>query len=99
MQFVAVLHDVLENTSLTLPDLAALGYGQEICTAVDCLTRRKDEPYEEMISRVATNQLARRVKIADLEDNLDPLRQIIGDQAARQQIKYRAALERPMTGE
>src|SRR5690348_14451397 len=75
-QMVAVLHDVLEDTAVTLADLRAAGFNAEICEAVDCLTRRPDETYEAMIVRVAANPLARRVKLADLEDNMDPRRQI-----------------------
>jgi hypothetical protein len=43
--------------------------------AIDCLTRRDGEPYAVMIERIAPNSLARRVKLADLADNLDLLRQ------------------------
>jgi (p)ppGpp synthase/HD superfamily hydrolase len=98
-RIVAVLHDVLEDAPVTLADLQALGYGEEICAAIDCLTRRKGEPYEEMISRVIANPLARRVKLADLEDNMDPSRLVAGDKDAKRQIKYRAARERLKNGE
>lgn len=94
-RIVAVLHDSLEDTSVTLGDLRAADYSDEICEAVDCLTRRPDEPYETMISRVAGNPLARRVKLADLEDNLDPKRVVNGDPGAHERAdKYRAARER-----
>ncbi len=94
-RIVAVLHDSLEDTSVTLADLRAAGYSDEICEAVDCLTRRSDEPYEKMIDRVAGNPLARCVKLADLEDNLDPNRQVGGDPEAEERAeKYRAARER-----
>lgn len=92
---VAVLHDSLEDTSLTLADLHAAGYSDEICDAVDCLTRRLDEPYETMIDRVEANPLARRVKLADLADNLDPKRVVNGDPGTHERVeKYRAARER-----
>jgi hypothetical protein len=39
--------------------------------AVDALTRRDDETYDAFIARLAGNPLAARVKLADLEDNLD----------------------------
>jgi hypothetical protein len=47
-----------------------------------------------MISRVAGNPLARQVKLADLEDNLDPARPAAGGAEEDRQIKYRAARER-----
>jgi len=68
---VAVLHDVLEDTQYTLLDLQQAGYPEEVLEALDCLTRRENETYEEFIERVKTNPLARKVKIADLEDNMD----------------------------
>jgi hypothetical protein len=93
-RIVAVLHDSLEDTSVTLADLRAAGYSDEICEAVDCLTRRPDEPYEKMIDRVAANPLARCVKLADLADNMDPKRQLNGPEGAEHLAKYQAAWKR-----
>jgi (p)ppGpp synthase/HD superfamily hydrolase len=94
-RIVAVLHDSLEDTPVVLADLRAAGYSDEICEAVDCLTRRPGEPYEETINRIAGNPLARRVKLADLEDNMDPNRVVSGDPGNRERAeKYRAARER-----
>jgi (p)ppGpp synthase/HD superfamily hydrolase len=93
-RIVAVLHDSLEDTSVTLADLQAAGYSDEICEAVDCLTRRPGEPYDSMIARVAANPLARRVKLADLEDNMDPTRQIDGPDGAEHLAKYQTARRR-----
>jgi hypothetical protein len=42
-----------------------------VVEAIDCLTRREDESYEQFIERLRPNRLARRVKLADLEDNMD----------------------------
>ena len=68
---VAVLHDVVEDTPHTLSDLQQAGYPEQVLEALDCLTRRQNETYEEFIERVKANPLARKVKIADLEDNMD----------------------------
>ena len=73
-RIVAVLHDVVEDTTVSLRDLEEAGYGAEVCTAVDSLTRRPDEPYEDYVSRVMANPMACQVKLADLEDNMDPNR-------------------------
>jgi (p)ppGpp synthase/HD superfamily hydrolase len=68
---VAVLHDVVEDTPLTLDDLRAKGFSEEIIAAVDHLTCREGEKYDAFIKRVRQSPLAVRVKLADLEDNLD----------------------------
>jgi len=68
---VAVLHDLIEDTSYTEDDLHSMGYSEEILSALDCLTRREEETYEQFIERIKPNPIARRVKLADLEDNMD----------------------------
>lgn len=70
-QIVAVLHDVVEDTPVTFAELRAMGFSEEILTALDCVTRRDDESYSEFIERARPNPLARQVKLADLEDNMD----------------------------
>jgi (p)ppGpp synthase/HD superfamily hydrolase len=67
----AVLHDVVEDTPHTLDNLRALGFSEEVVQAVDNLTHRDDEPYDAYVERAASNPIARAVKLADLEDNLD----------------------------
>ena len=93
-QIVAVLHDVVEDTQWTLQDLKGHGFPDEILVALDCLTKRAGEPYEALIGRAAANPLARRVKTADLEDNMDIRRcaQVAGPELKRL-AKYLAAWE------
>ena len=67
----AVLHDVVEDTHWTLEQLRAEGFPNEVLEAVDCLTHRDGESYQEFVGRVQTNEIARQVKIADLEDNMN----------------------------
>ena len=67
----AVLHDVVEDSEVTLSDLTDMGFSEEITRAVDCLTKTKDEGYEEFIERTQANPVSRKVKIADIEDNMD----------------------------
>lgn len=69
-QVVAVLHDILEDTALTLVDLREAGYEEDILDALEGLTHRDDEAYEDYIERVALNSIARHVKLADLAENL-----------------------------
>ena len=73
-RIVALLHDVVEDSPVTMDQLRALGYSEEILAALDCVTRRATETYEEFIDRIAPNALARRVKLADLKDNMDMTR-------------------------
>ncbi|MBI4278385.1 MAG: GTP pyrophosphokinase [Armatimonadetes bacterium] len=67
----AVLHDVIEDTHHTLDDLRRAGYPEEVLEALNCLTHRTGESYDAFIARIKPNPLARKVKIADLEDNMD----------------------------
>jgi (p)ppGpp synthase/HD superfamily hydrolase len=95
LQIVAVLHDVVEDTDVSLESLSQAGFRAEAVSAVDALTRRPGEPYDLYIERVAQNQIASRVKRADLAENLannqrDPAAPGNADRIRR----YRAALLR-----
>lgn len=71
---VAVLHDVVEDSDWTIEGLRSEGFTEEVLTAVDHLTKRQGEDYEDFVRRAVSDPLALRVKIADLEDNLDQSR-------------------------
>lgn len=92
-KIVAFLHDVVEDTDHTFDDLRNLGFSERIITAVDCLTRRKGESYDAFVLRIAPNPLARAVKLADLEDNMDVRRSSreMKDKDAERMEKYRKA--------
>lgn len=77
-RMVAMLHDVVEDTNVTPKELEQRGYPPEVVSAVEVLSHRLDEPYDKYVERVAGCDLARRVKLADLEDNmqLDRLQQL-----------------------
>ena len=68
---VALLHDVVEDTSVTLSDLQYLGFSDEVVYAVDAITKRDGEKWKDYIDRVKENRIARKVKIADLNHNSD----------------------------
>ena len=68
-RIVAILHDVIEDTSVTADDLRREDFGEPILEALDRLTHRKGEPYAEYVIRCKGHEIARRVKLADLEDN------------------------------
>ncbi|MBJ6761061.1 GTP pyrophosphokinase [Myxococcaceae bacterium JPH2] len=92
---VAVLHDVVEDTPYTPEKLRELGYGEDVLSALDCLTRRKSESYEAFIERLRPHPLARRVKLADLEDNMDVRRlSAVTEKDLERLARYRAAWSR-----
>lgn len=97
-RIVAALHDVVEDSPWTLEELRQAGFPDEIVDAVDALTKREGEAYDEQVNRAATNALAREVKLADLEDNLDLRRQgEVREQDVARLNKYRRAWERLAT--
>lgn len=70
-QTVALLHDVVEDTPVTLADLRTRGFSEAVLQAVDCLTHREGETRSAYLKRIAANPLAIRVKLADLAHNSD----------------------------
>jgi len=71
---VAILHDVIEDADVRVTDLAQAGIPWQVIEAVVSLSRSAGEPYEAFIQRVRRNPLATRVKLADIEDNINVLR-------------------------
>ena len=70
-RIVAVLHDVVEDTDWTFDRLRTEGFGEPILEALDAVTRRDGESYEDFVRRAAMNPIGRNVKRADLLDNLN----------------------------
>lgn len=70
-KIVGVLHDVVEDTEWTLNELKSSGFTNEIVDAVDSITRRENESYDDYITRVQKNPIGVRVKMNDLTDNMD----------------------------
>lgn len=67
---VAVLHDTIEDTELTLDDLRKTGLEEELITVVDVLTKKDNQSYLEYILLQKTNKIACAVKKEDLRYNL-----------------------------
>lgn len=94
-RMVAVLHDVVEDSPFTQARLRELGYSEEILDALDHLTKREGETYEAFIERIRPHPLARQVKLADLEDNMDVRRlPALTAKDAERLVRYRAAWAR-----
>ena len=72
-KIIAVLHDVIEKTTIDLEYLRSAGFSDRIVLAIDALSRRPQESYDRYIDRVRENELAIKVKIIDLDDNISSL--------------------------
>ncbi|MCD8121535.1 MAG: GTP pyrophosphokinase [Clostridiales bacterium] len=92
-KMVAILHDVVEDTEMSLTDLLAQGFPREVVEAVGILTKRKDMTYFEYIDDIRCNELATKVKIAEIEDNLDlPRVQKMSFQTYSPQVRAKKAI-------
>jgi (p)ppGpp synthase/HD superfamily hydrolase len=92
-KIVGYLHDVIEDTCVTEADLRPV-FGDRLTDAVVLLTHDKDEPYFDYIERVATSDLARRVKLADLTHNMDLSRTPqLNERILARHEKYKKAYE------
>lgn len=93
-RIAAVLHDIVEDCGWTLDQLHAQGFPEPAIQAIDSVTRRDSETYEEFVLRAKADPIGRRVKLADLADNSDlsRLAQITDRDRARLE-KYRLATE------
>ncbi len=68
-RIVAALHDIVEKSDWTLKDLKKEGFPKKVVAGVDAMSKRPEETRKAYILRLAENPIARRVKLADLEDN------------------------------
>ncbi|MEU4741471.1 HD domain-containing protein [Actinosynnema sp. NPDC023658] len=94
-RMAAVLHDVLEDTSVTEGDLLAAGCPPEVVSTVLALSHREGESQEDYLARVLTDPVAVEVKRADISDNTSPARLARLDPATRDRLraKYARALD------
>lgn len=70
-RMVGVLHDTVEDTSLTIEQLESHGFPPEVIEALKLVTHNDGSPYDDYIDRLKHNPIARKVKLADLEDNMN----------------------------
>lgn len=93
-KIVAVLHDVVEDTDVTLSQLRGYGFSEEIVEAVSLLTKSEEDSYEEFIEKTLKSRISRIVKIADIKENMkiDRIKQPTENDYKRLE-KYRNALE------
>ena len=93
-RMTAVLHDVVEDTGVTLEDLTAAGCPAEVVDAVAAISKKPGEDADAYLARVAANPIALAVKRADIEDNMSPERLSRLDEETQERLraKYQAAL-------
>lgn len=91
---VAILHDVIEDTSVTMEDLQKEGFTETQLEGVRLMTHLPGTDYFAYVQNLKDNPVARAVKIADLQHNSDPTRliKITPEDRARLR-KYQKALE------
>ena len=90
----ALLHDVAEDTELTLDDLRETGIPERVLEALALLTHDPAVPYLEYVARLKDNEIARAVKLADLKHNSDLTRlNRVGPRDLERVEKYRRAME------
>ena len=91
---VALLHDTIEDCGITKEYLMAAGFSREVADAVYAMSKRDGETYDEYIARVKANPIAKKIKISDLNHNMDLSRlSTVTDQAKMRIEKYKKALE------
>jgi (p)ppGpp synthase/HD superfamily hydrolase len=93
-KIAALLHDVIKDSILTLEKLKPY-FSEDIIEALDALTRRKGEEYQDYLARVKENALAMKIKYFDLKHNLNPerLKQLKLSTRVRLNRKYDEALK------
>ena len=69
-RIIAVLHDVIEKSNISLADLKNKGFDQNIISSIDSLSRRKSESYFDYIGRIMQNRISVKIKLLDLADNI-----------------------------
>lgn len=90
----ALLHDVCEDTDITIEKLRAEGIPEIVLEALEKLTHNKEESYQNYIEKVASNEIAAEVKIMDLIHNSDLTRlSVITEKDKKRTEKYKKALK------
>ena len=69
-RIIAILHDVIEKTNISLADLKNKGFNQNIISSIDSLSRRRGESYVNYIGRLMQNRISVKIKLLDLADNI-----------------------------
>jgi GTP diphosphokinase / guanosine-3',5'-bis(diphosphate) 3'-diphosphatase len=89
LTMIALGHDLIEDTSVTVFDLIDAGFSERFVNGIDSLTRREYENYNQYALRLKCNADAVKVKLADLRHNMDMCRLIVvTEEDCQRQEKY-----------
>lgn len=90
---VALLHDVVEDTDITLDDIRHMGFDDDVVSAIAVMTHADGVPYMEYVAQIKKNPIARIVKLADLRHNSDITRlDAVTPRDEKRLKKYAAAI-------
>lgn len=90
---VALLHDVIEDTTYTINDLKNMGFNDTILEAISLMTHSKDVPYMDYVTEIKKNPIAKAVKLADLKHNSDLSRlDVVDEKSIERTKKYKKAI-------
>ena len=90
---VALLHDVVEDTDITIEDLKSDGFPSEVINAIELMTHDDSVPYLYYVKTIKTNSIASKVKLADLKHNSDFSRLDVIDSKVHKRVeKYKKAI-------
>ena len=91
---VALLHDVIEDSPVSAEGLLQAGLPETVVTAVQVLTKKKEQDYQTYLETVKKNPLARLVKLSDLKHNSDLSRlSSVTDKDLERFEKYKKAID------
>lgn len=93
-KITALLHDVVEDCNITMEELSSYGFNSNIINAVSLLTRKQETDYFDYLKAIKTNNLAVKVKLADLKHNSDKERlSFLGEKGQILSEKYEKAIK------
>jgi len=94
---VAWLHDVIEDTDCTIEELQTAGFPEAVCSAVALMTHEEGTDYMDYVRKLSQNRVAKAVKLADLQDNLNPMRPTVWDESAARRMEKHMEAYRYLT--
>lgn len=94
----AWLHDVVEDTDTSLADLLTAGFPEKVLRILELLTHEESVPYMDYVKKLAADPIAKAVKLADLQDNANPLRQSIWTEHVETRMKKHMMAYRYLAG-
>ena len=91
---VALLHDIVEDTNITLAELSEKEFDGAVIEALALLTHDKDADYMDYVRAIKQNHIAKAVKLADLRHNSDLTRlDVIDEKALKRRETYLEAID------